>query len=62
MRRNKNISHWQELIAKIREWDRREHNWAMSRERMPQNNLVTKTDFIHTLMKIYNIEKRGYKK
>ncbi len=59
--RNRNMNQWQKLVAEIREWDRSEHNWYELRKNngsVPTKNLVTRNDFIHTLMKKYHIKKR----
>jgi hypothetical protein len=53
-----NMNEWQRFVAKIREWDREEHNWAVSNKRMEHQNLRTKNDFIHSLMREYKLQKR----
>lgn len=53
-----NLNTWQRFIAEIRQWDRKEHNWAVTRSSMSHKNLVTKNDFIHSLMKKYKLTKR----
>jgi len=59
---NKNMNEWQQFVAEIRSWDRKEHNWAMHRcGAMPHKNLTTKNDFIHSLMKRYKLTKRKRK-
>ena len=52
------MNEWQQFIAKIREWDRKEHNWANSNRNLEHTNLITKNDFIHSLMKKYKLQKR----
>ena len=54
----RNMNQWQALVAKIREWDRKEHNWACSNRAIEHKNLKTKNDFIHELMKEYKLQKR----
>jgi len=54
----RNMNEWQQFIAKIREWDRKEHNWANSNRNLEHTNLITKNDFIHSLMKKYKLQKR----
>lgn len=61
MSKNKNISDWQAFIYEIRSWDRKEHNWAVNGGTMPTRNLVTKNDFIHSLMKRYKLSKKKRK-
>ncbi len=53
-----NLTTWQKFIAEIRQWDRKEHNWAVTSRSMPHKNLTTKNDFIHSLMKKYKLAKR----
>jgi hypothetical protein len=56
-----NMGQWQKFVAEIRQWDRDEHNWYETHKRngsMPTRNLVTKNDFIHSLMKKYKLIKR----
>lgn len=55
----RNMNEWQQLVAKVREWDRREHNWQLGT--MRTKNLVTKNDFIHSLMKQFKLTKRKAK-
>ncbi len=55
------MGEWQEFVGKIRSWDRKEHNWAMSNKGMDFKNLKTKNDFIHSLMKEYKLTKRKKK-
>lgn len=58
----RNLNEWQQFIYKIRSWDRKEHNWAMQQKgTMPTKNLLTKNDFIHSLMKEYKLTKRKRK-
>lgn len=52
------MNQWQALVAKIREWDRKEHNWAVSNRTIEHKKLKTKNDFIHDLMKEYKLQKR----
>lgn len=54
----RNLNEWQSFIAKIRAWDRKEHNWAIGNKTMEHKNLTTKNDFIHSLMKEYKLQKR----
>jgi hypothetical protein len=56
-----NMNEWQKFVAKVREWDRREHNWHTEQKNfgsMTTKNLLTKNDFIHSLMKQYKLIKR----
>lgn len=53
----RNMDEWQKFIAEIRSWDRKEHNWVASNRTMPTKNLITKNDFIHSLMKRYKLKK-----
>lgn len=57
----RNMNEWQQFVAKIRKWDRMEHNWAVTNKIMPHKNLTTKTDLIHSLMKEYKLTKRKRK-
>lgn len=54
----RNLNEWERFIAKIRTWDRMEHNFSLRDRRMPHSNLITKNDFIHSLMKEYKLQKR----
>jgi len=54
----RNMNEWQQFVAKIRKWDRSEHNWTINGGTMPTKNLTTKNDFIHSLMKEYKLTKR----
>ena len=55
---SKNMNQWQQFVAEIRSWDRKEHNWAINGGTMPHKNLTTKNDFIHSLMKKYKLSKK----
>lgn len=57
----RNMNEWQSFIALIRSWDRKEHNWSLKGGTMPHKNLITKNDFIHSLMKQYKLTKRKQK-
>lgn len=59
--RNRSMNQWQQFVAEVRAWDRKEHNWYESMKKngsMPTKNLITKNDFIHSLMKKYKLTKR----
>jgi hypothetical protein len=49
---------WEELVNKIREWDRREHNWAVTNKVVDRTNLITKASFIGSLMQQYELKKK----
>jgi hypothetical protein len=53
-----NISDWEELVAKIREWDRREHNWAVTNKTVDLKPVGAKKSFIQTLMQEYDLKKK----
>jgi hypothetical protein len=53
-----NILEWEELIAKIRQWDRREHDWAMRDNSKEHQNIVPKDRFIKLLMQEYDLKKK----
>lgn len=53
-----NFSDWEYLVSKIREWDRREHNWAVSNKMVDTKNLQTKERFIRTLMVIFELKRK----
>jgi hypothetical protein len=53
-----NISEWEELVAKIREWDRREHNWAVTIGVVDPRPGTAKEIFIKTLMREYDLKKK----
>lgn len=55
------MNEWQAFVAEVRSWDRKEHNWAATTTGMETKNLVTKNDFIHSLMKKYKLQKRKSK-
>lgn len=48
---------WEDLVMKIRKWDREEHNWY-SLGLVDTKNLKTKPDFIVSLMKEYELKKK----
>lgn len=48
---------WEDLVLKIRKWDREEHNWA-SLGLVDTKNLETKSDFIASLMKEYELKRK----
>lgn len=49
---------WEDLVAKIRIWDRTEHNWAVTNSLVETNNLQTKESFIKSLMDKYELKKK----
>jgi hypothetical protein len=49
---------WEKIVAKIREWDRREHNWAVTNKTVDTKNLQTKERFIRSLMVIFELKKK----
>lgn len=49
---------WEDLVLKIRTWDREEHNWAVTRNRVDVTNLRTKESFIKSLMDQYELKKK----
>lgn len=49
---------WEELVLKIRTWDRKEHNWAVTNNRVEVTNLRTKESFIKSLMEQYELKKK----
>lgn len=53
-----NFSDWEYLVNKIREWDRREHNWVVSNKTVDAKNLQTKERFIRTLMVIFELKRK----
>lgn len=55
---NLEFEEWEELILKIRTWDRREHNWAVTNEKVETHNLQTKESFIKSLMKDFYLERK----
>ena len=56
--RNRNMHEWQKFVAEVRSWDRQEHNWQLNKGRMETKNLVTRNDFIHSLMKKYKLTRK----
>lgn len=48
---------WEDLVLRIRKWDREEHNWY-SLGLVDTKNLKTKPDFIASLMKEYELKKK----
>lgn len=52
------ISNWEILVNKIREWDRREHNWAVADKSLDHKNIQTKESFIKSLMRDYELKKK----
>ncbi len=55
---NEELNYWEELVARIRGWDRMEHNWACSNEKMEHENLKTKESFIKELMRDYELKRK----
>lgn len=53
-----NISEWEELVAKIRAWDRSEHDWAASSKSIDHVSISAKERFIKTLMLQYDLKKK----
>lgn len=51
---------WEDLVLKIRTWDRNEHNWAraFASENVEIKNLKTKDSFIKSLMDQYELKKK----
>jgi hypothetical protein len=55
---NDNISEWEELVAKIRQWDRREHDWATRDTSVEHKTRISKESFIKSLMRTYDLKKK----
>lgn len=55
------ILNWETLVNKIREWDRREHNWAVTDKSLDHKNIRTKESFIKILMQDYELKKKNSK-
>jgi len=55
---NDELHFWEEIIAKIRKWDRDEHTWATIDKRPEHKNIKTKERLIKELMSEYKLEKQ----
>lgn len=55
---SKNTSEWEELVAKIRAWDRSEHDWAASSKSIDHVSVSAKDSFIKSLMLDYELKKK----
>lgn len=49
---------WEDLVLKIRIWDRQEHNWAVTNKTVETKGIRTKERFIKSLMDKYELKKK----
>lgn len=52
------FNEWERLIARVREWDRREHDWAMRDKSLEHKNRKPKSSLVKDFMREYDLKKK----